>query len=242
MASTNYTDFTTPAIVAAWLNDVNEVCYNVVGNMINVPTTGAQLLTNVGGAASGNNADITSLQAGVTIPTPTATDNSTKIATTAFVQEHSLQIGTVVSVAGNTQFTVGSIPSTVMRVDVNLSSIASSGSGSGEVIGIQLGTSAGLYNGSAYFSYNTPSAASSSTYFPIYNITPSSRIHGTMTLRLIDPTNYVWGITGLLADTGSSVIIQLAGSVTLPGNLTQFQFFKFTHNFTGSGEMNILYT
>ena len=47
--NTNFTDGTT-VVVAAWLNDVNDTVYDILGDGTNPPTDKAALLANLGGA------------------------------------------------------------------------------------------------------------------------------------------------------------------------------------------------
>lgn len=90
MASTTFTDNTT-VVFSSWLNDVNSIAYNILGNGTVIPTTAAQARTNLGsttigdaifitvsaaaarstlGAAqSGSNADITTMSALTTVST-----------------------------------------------------------------------------------------------------------------------------------------------------------------------------
>lgn len=56
MADTTYTDGQAPLIYAAWLNDINNVAYRVLGTAGAVPTTVAQLLANLGLTNIVNNA------------------------------------------------------------------------------------------------------------------------------------------------------------------------------------------
>ena len=53
MANTTYIDGSaaTP-ITASWLNDINTVCYTALGNGTSVPTTAAQVITNIGAATA----------------------------------------------------------------------------------------------------------------------------------------------------------------------------------------------
>jgi hypothetical protein len=46
-ANTTFTDQVTP-VVASWLNDVNNVIYNLLGSGTLAPTTRAQILANLG--------------------------------------------------------------------------------------------------------------------------------------------------------------------------------------------------
>ncbi len=86
MADTTFIDGAT-TVVAAWLNDVNDVTYTTVPALsTTVSTHTTQIATK---AASGANTDITSLSApalgAATATTQSPGDNTTKVATTAFV-------------------------------------------------------------------------------------------------------------------------------------------------------------
>lgn len=48
MASTSYSDFTGPAVSAAWLNDVNYCAYNILGNGTTIPANAAAARANLG--------------------------------------------------------------------------------------------------------------------------------------------------------------------------------------------------
>lgn len=48
MSNTTYSDFSPPAINAAWLNDVNNLVYNLVGNGVNAPANDTDVLVNLG--------------------------------------------------------------------------------------------------------------------------------------------------------------------------------------------------
>ena len=67
MASTSFTDFQTPAIPAAWLNDTNRLVYQLAGDGVNAPTNDSDVRANLGAAKNGANSDITSLT-GLTTP------------------------------------------------------------------------------------------------------------------------------------------------------------------------------
>lgn len=66
MANTTFTARVTK-ILAAWLNDVNDAVYEILGDGTSIPTTADQARTNLGAAARGANSDITSLT-GLTTP------------------------------------------------------------------------------------------------------------------------------------------------------------------------------
>lgn len=80
MANTTFVDNTT-VIVSAWLNDINDLCYEILGNGTSTPTTAAALRTNISAAVLGANSDITSLSActvitGMTTPLTVAQGGS----------------------------------------------------------------------------------------------------------------------------------------------------------------------
>ena len=82
MADTTYVDGQQPLIYAAWLNDINNVAYRVLGSGGAVPTTVAQLLANLGLTGTitvgGNNSFTgTNSFAGPTTFTGAATFNDT---------------------------------------------------------------------------------------------------------------------------------------------------------------------
>ena len=52
MASTTFTDFQTPAIPAAWLNDTNRLVYQLAGDGVNAPTNDSDVRDNLGITAS----------------------------------------------------------------------------------------------------------------------------------------------------------------------------------------------
>lgn len=77
MASTNYTDYTTPAIKAAWLNDVDAVVYTALGNSQTV----AALRGFIHAVQTSDNS-ISNVQAGTLANRPTAgTQNRIYIST-----------------------------------------------------------------------------------------------------------------------------------------------------------------
>jgi hypothetical protein len=101
MSSTTFVDGAT-TILASWLNDVNLSTYTTVPTL---NTNLTALTTTVAGkAASGVNTDITSLNspaiANATATTQTPGDNSTKVATTAFVTT-ATGAGSFVTLTGN---------------------------------------------------------------------------------------------------------------------------------------------
>lgn len=88
MASTTFVDGTTP-VVASWLNDVNATTYTTVPNIIS-GTQAVGLATAATTATTATNAtnavNVTgTIASAVTATTQTAGDNTTKVATTAFV-------------------------------------------------------------------------------------------------------------------------------------------------------------
>lgn len=48
MANTTYTNFVPPAIDAGWLNDVNNLVYNLAGDGVNAPNNDSDIRTNIG--------------------------------------------------------------------------------------------------------------------------------------------------------------------------------------------------
>lgn len=58
MASTNYVDFNPPPVVAAWLNDVNTITYNLLGNGVTIPANRVALMQNLGAVSIADLADL----------------------------------------------------------------------------------------------------------------------------------------------------------------------------------------
>jgi hypothetical protein len=120
MADTVFVDNSVPLIVAAWLNDINVAVYRALGSTGGAggtpPATASSVLANLGTNASGasqsvflgalaGNLTAPLVLAAAAVPTP-ASDNTTKVATTSFVQS-AVAAGVKGILAGATTITVG---------------------------------------------------------------------------------------------------------------------------------------
>lgn len=74
-------------VMAAYLNDLRTLCYELAGDGTNAPTTAAAVRANLAAAQSGVNGDITSLASGLVLAeAPAARDSSLKVSTTGWAQ------------------------------------------------------------------------------------------------------------------------------------------------------------
>lgn len=82
----------TTLIMAAYLNDLRTLCYELAGDGTNAPSTAAQVRSNLGAAETGVNTDITSLASGLVLAgAPALDDTSLKVVTAGWVQAKFLQ-------------------------------------------------------------------------------------------------------------------------------------------------------
>lgn len=68
MANTNYNDFTTPAVNAAWLNDTNRLIYLLAGDGVNAPMNDSDVKTNLGITSDIAAGDAATLAAATALP------------------------------------------------------------------------------------------------------------------------------------------------------------------------------
>lgn len=91
MANTFFIDQQTP-VVASWLNDINNTVYKLLSVNGSAPASASDIVNALGVLTTSSAQTIyaplvsPSLTGSPTAPTPLLTDNSTAIATTAFVQ------------------------------------------------------------------------------------------------------------------------------------------------------------
>lgn len=183
-----------------------------------------------GAAASGANSDITSLAApalgGATATTQSTSDNSTKLATTAFVKSVStgITLGTSVASTSGTSIDFTGIPSTAKRITIHLAGVSTNGT---SLLMVQLGDSGGVetsgyLGGGATSSSGTTSTVTNSSGFILEAggaWSAASIRYGVIFLALADSSS-TWVLSSVTAATVGNVVAQAAGGKQVsPGPL-----------------------
>lgn len=175
-----------------------------------------------------------------TAPTQTAQDNSTKVATTAYVDGKMVR-GTAVNSTSGTAIDFTGIPSWSKRITVMLNGVSLSGASS---FLIQCGT--GSIQTTGYASSGTytgiGSGGSTSTAgFVIWNGAANESRSGAISIFNIANNKYVAsGIIGY--DTGGAYTTQTGGSVVLSGVLDRIRITTVNGTDTfDAGSINIIY-
>lgn len=166
-----------------------------------------------------------------TAPTQTAGDNSTKIATTAYV-DGKMVLGTVVTASG-TAIDFTGIPSWVKRITVMFNGVSTNGT---SLILIQLGS--GSIQTSGYIS-SVGSAYSTSGLLQIQGITATDTYYGTSIISNINNNDWVnSSLTKRQASTGEFG----GGSKTLSATLDRIRITTVNGTDTfDAGQINIMY-
>lgn len=93
----------TTLIMAAYLNDLRTLCYELAGDGTNAPATAAAVRANLSAAESGVNADITALNSVISLASgvvlagaPAAVDSSLKVPTTGWTRTELTREGAVI--------------------------------------------------------------------------------------------------------------------------------------------------
>lgn len=176
-----------------------------------------------------------------TAPTPTAGDNSTKVATTAYVDGKMVR-GTAVTASG-TSIDFTGIPSWVKRITVMLDVVSTNGS---SPVQVQLGDSGGVET-SGYVAVagaypSSPSSSAFTTGFGLIDLPSGAASYfynGFLDFVNISNTSWVCSATIQINPTGASTV---AGSKTLSGTLDRVRI--TTVNGTDAfdaGSINIMY-
>ena len=149
------------------------------------------------------------------------------------------------TIVGSTNVTYTGIPSWVKRITVSFFQISTS---STSVPGVQLGTSGGFATSGYLGGYQYGSSA---TFGTITGILPawhrgtsgtSEAIILNQIITLVDSTTNKWMMTGVTIDSKSGSAIQLGGSITLSGTLTQLRAVMVNGTDTFSaGTINVMY-
>lgn len=169
-----------------------------------------------------------------TAPTPTALDNSTKVATTAYVDGKMVR-GTAITASG-TSIDFTGIPLWVKRVTIMFNGVSTNGSSN---VHVQLGDSVGVET-SGYVAageqQNTQVAYTTGFGIP-YNAS-TNLLTGIFEIAFFNGTTYVTsGILGTQATCGS-----MQGSKTLTGTLDRVRITTVNGTDTfDAGSINILY-
>lgn len=177
-----------------------------------------------------------------TAPTPTAQDNSTKVATTAYV-DGKMVLSTAVTASG-TAIDFNNIPDWVKRITVMLKGVSTNGTSNPIVrIGSDTIKTSGYLGSVSLF---TTSAITSSSYpsscFQLYagGATSSVTLNGSFELINIDFNT--WVQTHVMARTDASSTIQGSGTITLSGELNKIRVTTLNGTDTfDAGLINIMY-
>lgn len=174
------------------------------------------------------------------VPTPTAQDNSTKAATTAYV-DGKMVLSTAVTASG-TAIDFTSIPSWVDRITIMFNGVSTIGS---SFIQVQLGDSEGIENTGYACSYATFSASTlnsnqSATGFPIYVLNSSDSKNGSLILTRLNSNTWVGN--GGFQSSGANPVTIAMGSKTLSATLDRVRITTVNgaDTFDG-GSINIMY-
>jgi hypothetical protein len=175
-------------------------------------------------------------------PTPSATDDSTQIATTGWVRDANLTLGTAAAGSGTFVDFTG-IPSWVKRVTITGASISTNGTASPIV---QLGTSGGIeatgYLGAGSLGGGTPIVTQYTAGFGIPSNLAANVIHFSLVLTLVNPSTNLWSCSCTVAASSSDGVGVSAGSKALSGVLDRVRLTTTSGTpVFDSGVVNIIY-
>ena len=175
-------------------------------------------------------------------PTQTAQDNSTKLATTAYV-DGKMVLGASVATKSGTSIDFTGIPSWVKRITVMFNGVSTNGS---SPVQIQLGDSGGIetsgYNiASTYIKGGAGiTGATYSTGFGIYQLNPNSNRYGSIIFNLM--SGNTWEAIGLVYDSSDSSNSTVVGGKTLSAILDRIRLTTVNGTDTfDAGQINIMY-
>jgi hypothetical protein len=199
---------------------------SVAGQSDVVADSGTDTLT----LAAGTNISITT-----NASTDTITINSTA--------SGSITLGTPATTTSGTNVDFGSIPSGTKEITINFVGVSTSGTSN---ILIQIGDSGGIEN-TGYLSSGSYVAGSvfvtsSTAGFVVQSSAAADVRHGSVTLRLVDSTNFTWVASGVLCKSDANVTIQVAGSKSLSAQLDRVRITTANGTDTfDAGLINIMY-
>lgn len=234
--------------------------YATIGPQINTTTAkatpvGADKMLLADSAASFANKSVTmsalfnsiqlgsSLASGVTGTTQAVNDNSTKIATTAYVDARAPTLLAPIATTSGTVVTQTGIPSWVKRITFNLKGVGTNGtavkllqvgSGSLTVTGY-LGSSGGIAGSAAASAVQTAGLG-------IQSGAAADRMNGSIILTLENASTNSWCAAGMVSMSNSAAILLVAGSISLTGALDRVAI--TTANGTDAfvaGEISVVY-
>jgi len=153
----------------------------------------------------------------------------------------SLVSGTAVATTSGTSIDFTSIPSWVKRITVMFNAVSTTGSSD---LTVQLGTSSGVttsgYRGAAQ--RGTGAISDTNGFNVTSTIASGTLMNGSITLCLLDATNYIWAQSGVLGHSDGAAVAQSGGSVTLASALTRVRLTTVGGTDTfDAGSINILY-
>ena len=172
-----------------------------------------------------------------TAPTPTAGDNSTKVATTAYVDGKMVLRTSVASTSG-TAIDFTGIPPWAKRITVMFNGVSTSGT---SAVQVQLGS--GSITTSGYLSNASSSGTtiSSTSGLVIFGTTATDVRVGVMIIYNVSPNNYI--ATGVnLTGTSNIQNMPFSGNVSLSGTLDRLLITTVNGTDTfDAGSINIMY-
>ena len=177
-----------------------------------------------------------------TAPTQTVGDNSTKIATTAYV-DGKMVLGTAVTATG-TAIDFTNIPSWVKKITVMFNGVSTNGSSNPIVrIGSDTIETSGYLGSVSLF---TTSAITSNSYpsscFQLYAGGGASSVILNGRFELINIDSNSWVQTHVMARTDTSSTIQGSGTITLQGELNKIRVTTLNGtDLFDNGQINIMY-
>lgn len=172
-------------------------------------------------------------------PTQTAQDNSTKLATTAYV-DGKMVLGTAVNSTSGTSIDFTSIPSWVKKLTVMFDGVSTNGS---SIVQIQIGDSGGVEN-TGYSGAVGQSAAAVLNYATAFatGVDGGSSFvrYGAYSIALL--TGNTWVINGTIGYSDSTRFMTAGGSKTLSGTLDRIRITTANGTDTfDAGQINIMY-
>ena len=198
-------------------------------------------------AASGANADITSLTALTSINLPADTVVTANIAAaqvTPAKLSQPLTLGTIANTTSGTSVSYTGIPSWVSRINLSLLGVSITGAADHLLVQIGTGgspTTSGYSAGGVYATTGTTNTASSAGVpFPTGSASNAALAwSGNVSITKLSATE--WAVSGVLA-ANNGAVLHAAGSVTLAGQLDNVLLKTIAGTATfDAGKMNIHY-